>query len=251
MIALALPLLLAIATSARRLVVQAAAAAAIPIVTLCGYLTLSRGGAIADAAALIVFFALTADRIPKLATALVAAAGSTALILGAVHRSAIEHGLANSAARHQGSTLLTATVLVCVGVGLAQAGIGLAGRHGTPARWMTIPRAHARPILVGAVVGCIVAALLLGAPSKLSHTWQTFKHPTSAALHQDSISRFGTASGNGRYDYWKVAVKATGSHLVGGSGPGTFQLLWLPRAPYEATSRTPIRFTLRPSRRWG
>ena len=234
MIALALPLLLAIATSARRLVVQAAAAAAIPIVTLCGYLTLSRGGAIADAAALIVFFALTSDRIPKLATALVAAAGSTALILGTVHRSAIEHGLANSAARHQGSTLLIATVLVCVGVGLAQAGIGLAGRHGTPARWMTIPRAHARRILVGAVAGGVVLALLLGGPSKLAHTWQTFKYPTSAALHQDSISRFGTASGNGRYDYWKVAVKASGSNLVGGSGPGTFQLLWLPRAPYES-----------------
>jgi O-Antigen ligase len=62
--------------------------------------------------------------------------------------------------------------------------------------------------------------------------WQAFKHPSAAALHRYSIERFGTASGNGRYDYWKAAVDATGGHILGGSGPGTFQLLWLPRAPY-------------------
>ena len=30
--------------------------------------------------------------------------------------------------------------------------------------------------------------------------WQDFKHPTAAALHQNSIARFGTVSGNGRYE---------------------------------------------------
>src|ERR1700748_1609812 len=44
LLALGLPLLLALATSARTLWAQAAAAAAIPIVTLTGYLTFSRGG---------------------------------------------------------------------------------------------------------------------------------------------------------------------------------------------------------------
>jgi O-Antigen ligase len=234
LVALGLPLLLSIATSARRLTAQAAAAAGIPIVVLCGYLTFSRGAAVAACAALIVFIALAPERIPKLATILVAAAGSAALIAGAAHRSAIEHGLVNAAARHQGATLLTAVILVCAGVGLVQAGIGLAVRHGTPPRWLVVPRQRARLLAVGGIAACVVVALLAGAPGRISHAWQDFKHPTAAALHQNSIARFGTISGNGRYELWKVAVNSTSGHLLGGQGPGTFQLVWLPRAPYES-----------------
>jgi hypothetical protein len=230
--ALGLPLLLAIATSARTLRAQAAGAAAIPIVALCGYLTFSRGGALAIAAALLAFFALSPERIPKLATGLVTAAGSVALIAAVAHRSAIEQGLANSAVRHEGNTLLVSIVLVCVGVAIAQAGIGLAGRHGTPPRWMVVPPARARRLLLAGATACVVIALLAGTPARISHAWQDFKNPSAATLHQYSIERFSTASGNGRYDYWKTAINATGGHTLGGSGPGTFQLLWLPRAPY-------------------
>jgi hypothetical protein len=87
-------------------------------------------------------------------------------------------------------------------------------------------------LLLGVLAGGIVVALAVGAPSHLSHAWQDFKHPHAGALHSDSIARFGTASGNGRYDYWKVAVDATGGHVLSGSGAGTYQLLWSPRAPY-------------------
>jgi len=232
LLALGLPLLLAIATSARTLRAQAASAAAIPIVTLCSYLTFSRGGALAAGAALLAFLVVSPERVGKLATALVAAAGSAALILAAVHRGAIEQGLTNSAARHQGNALLVSVVIVCAGVALAQTGVGLAVRHGTPPRWLTFTPGRARALVLGAVAGCLVVALLAGGPARISHAWQDFKHPTAPALDQDTIARFGTASGNGRYDYWKVAIDATGGHLLGGSGPGTYQLLWAPRAPY-------------------
>lgn len=232
LMALGLPLLLAIATSARTLRAQAAAAAAIPIVTLCGYLTFSRGGAVAAAAGLLAFLVLSPERVGKLATMVVTAAGSGALIFSAVHRTAIEQGLTNNAAHHQGNTLLVSAVIVCVGVALAQTGVGLAVRHGTPPRWLTFTPRRARTVLLGGVAVCVVAALFAGAPARISHAWQDFKDPRAAALHQDSIARFGSVSGNGRYDYWKVAIAATGGHLLGGSGPGTFQLLWTPRAPY-------------------
>lgn len=232
LLALGLPLLLAIATSARRLPAQAAAAAAIPVVTLCVYLTFSRGGAVATGAGLLAFFAFSPERVAKLATALVTAAGGAVLILAADHRAAIEHGLTNAAARHQGDTLLLAVLLVCAGVALAQTGVGLGARHGTPPRALTVTPERARAILVGAVAAGIVVALLVGAPARISHAWQDFKHPSAAALHQDSIARFGSASGNGRYDYWKVAVDATSGRVLGGSGAGTYQLLWSPRAPY-------------------
>ena len=154
------------------------------------------------------------------------------LVLAADHRAAFEQGLTNAAARHQGDTLLVALLIVCAGVALAQAGVGLAVRHGTPPRWLTFTRDRARILAVTAVTVCVVVAVLAGASARLSHAWQDFKHPSATALHQDSIARFGTVSGNGRYDYWKVAVDTTGGHLLGGSGAGTYQLLWTPRAPY-------------------
>lgn len=232
LLALSLPLLLAIATSARTLYAQATASAAIPLIALCGYLTFSRAAALAGAVALLAFIALAPARLPKLATIVVAGVGSAALIAGATHRSAIEHGFVNAAARHQGATLLFPIILVCAGVALAQVGIGLAVRHATPPRLLVVPPDRARWLLAGAVALLIVVALAAGAPSKLSHAWRDFKNPNSASLSQASLSRFGTVSGNGRYDYWKVAVKATGGRVLQGSGPGTFQLLWLPRATY-------------------
>ena len=117
LMALGLPLLLATATSARTLAARAVAAGAIPVVALCTYLTFSRGGALAAGAGLLVFFAFSPERVEKLATALVAAAGSGAVILAATHRPAIEQGLTNAAARHQGDALLVSLVIVCAGRG--------------------------------------------------------------------------------------------------------------------------------------
>jgi O-antigen ligase len=235
LVALGLPLLLSIATSARTLLAQAAAAAAIPLVALCGYLTFSRGGAVASVIAVLAFLALAPDRFPKLATMFVSAAGSAILIAGAVHRSAIEQGLTNHAASVQGKQLLFAIVLVCGAVALAQVGIGLASRHGMLPRLLRGSRRHAPALLAGGIAVALVAGLAVGAPSRLSHAWRDFKHPISVAQNAHDLgTRFGTLGGNNRYDYWKVAVQATGGHVLGGSGPGTFQLLWEPRAPFSS-----------------
>jgi len=232
LLALGLPLLLGLSSSARTLGVQAASAAALPVLMLCGYLTFSRGGAIAAAVAVLAFLALAPERPAKLATALVAAAGGVALIAGAVHRSALERGLGDAAARHQGGTLLVAIVLVCAGVAVAQVGIALAVRHGTAPRYLAVSPARARALLAAAILALVVAALAAGAPRRLSHAWRDFKHPTAPALTQDSLARYGAASGSGRYAVWRVAVDASSHRLLQGHGPGTFQLIWLPRAPY-------------------
>lgn len=233
LMALGVPLLLSVATSARTLKAQAAAAAGLPIVALCAALTLSRGGVIASAVALVVFFALAPERFPKVATALVTGAGSAALIAGAFHRSALQQGLANADERHEAGTLLVAVILVCAGVAILQAGIGLAARHGTPPRLLVVPVARARWLLGAGIVVIVAAALAAGAPHHLSHAWSDFKNPASA-ISPTATSRFGSASGEGRYTYWSVAVHATRGHVLGGSGPGTYQLLWLPRAPFPS-----------------
>ncbi len=229
---LGLPLLLGLATTARSLKAQALAAGAIPLLCLGAYLTFSRGGALGAAVALIAFLALVPERPLKLVTMLTAAGGSAVLIASAVHRPALEHGLAGAAARHQGATMLVPIVLVCLGTALAQVGIGLAARHATLPRLLSPSRRQARIMLLGGAVAVVVAGLAVGAPGRLSHAWRDFKNPTASALHDYSLGRFGTVSGNGRYDYWKVAWHVAKNHPVDGSGPGTFQLLWLPRAPY-------------------
>ncbi|HEY6355384.1 MAG TPA: O-antigen ligase family protein, partial [Burkholderiaceae bacterium] len=237
LIALALPLLLALANSARTLLAQAASAAAIPLLALCGYLTFSRGGAIAAAVAVAAFLALTGDRIPKLATSLVCGIGSVALIAGAIHRHAVEQGQTGPVAAHQGATLIVAVILVCAGVALAQVGIGLAARHATPPRVLQISPARARVLLLAALCACLLGAIALGAPTRLTHAWHSFKQPNAAALHQQTLARFGSLSGNGRYTYWKTALDAMPGHWLKGWGPGTFQFVWLPHAPFDSYIR--------------
>jgi len=81
------------------------------------------------------------------------------------------------------------------------------------------------------VIAFAVLAIPAGIPGQISQGWRNFKNYDASALGNDSLARFGTVSGNGRYDYWKLAVNSTGGHVLGGSGPGTFQLLWLPHSP--------------------
>jgi hypothetical protein len=166
---------------------------------------------------------------PKLATALVAAGGGAILIAGALHRHALENGLTNHLAVVQGKQLAVAVVIVCAGVALAQVGIGLAARHGTLPRLLRVPRDRARILLAAGVVVALVVALAAGAPSRLSHAWTDFKS-TKGVSTTNLPARFGSLSGNGRYQYWQVGVKATSGHVLGGWGPGTYQLVWLPRA---------------------
>lgn len=234
LLVLGLPLLLGIGTSARSLRLGAAATGVIPALILCDYLTFSRGSMIAGAAALIAFLALAEDRVPKLFTVLACAGGGAILIAGADHRPALEHGLAGAAARSQGQSMILAIVLVCGGVALVQVAIGLLARHATRPRALEVSASRARALLAGGAAVVLVVALLAGAPHALSRAWSDFKHPSSPALNQDSLSRFGSLSGNQRYDYWRTAIDAMSGHLLGGRGPGTFQLTWLPRAPYPS-----------------
>ena len=82
------------------------------------------------------------------------------------------------------------------------------------------------------VVAVIAVGLAAHGPARLSHAWHQFKQPQTAALRQNALSRYGALSGNGRYTYWSTAVSAMPGHLLGGYGPGTFQLVWLRDAPF-------------------
>ncbi len=231
LVALALPLLLSLATSARWLWARGAAAAAVPVVMLCGYLTFSRGAAVAGACALAVYVALAPRRIPRVATAVLCIGGGALLIAQAVDRQAIENGLTTSAATTEGRSLLVWLIVVCALVGIAQVVLTVAGRRLVPARLLSVPLRPARGLTVAAVALAIVVALAAGAPHHLHHLWQDFTRPTDVSLHSDDLARFTALSGDNRYTYWKTAIDALPGHWLQGFGLGSFQLVWLPRAP--------------------
>ncbi len=60
----------------------------------------------------------------------------------------------------------------------------------------------------------------------------TFESPNGAYVHTNTINRFSALSGNGRYTYWKTTLDAMPGHWLDGFGVGTFQIVWLPRAPF-------------------
>jgi hypothetical protein len=223
-----LPLLLALATSARTLRAQAAATAAIPLLALCGALTQSRGGLIAAAVGVVVFIALAPNRVEKLGTCLLAAGGSAALVAGGLDRVAIRQGLTSATEHHQATVLALAIVLVCGGVAVAQLGLGLLARHASLPALLRPSVRRARALLVISAGVLVVVALAVHVPARLHHAWDNFKS-TSAAVSAGA-THFGATSGEGRYQFWTAGVNSASAHPLTGSGPGTFQLDWLPRA---------------------
>lgn len=223
LVAIGLPLVLYVACSARHLLAQALAAAALPAMVLTLYFTFSRGGTLAAAVGLALFLALADDRLPKAATALVAGLGGAILIAGAHQRHALDAGLAGPVAHHQGDEMLAMTLVVCVGVGLIQAGLSLTLRHGRRPAWSQPSRRLSLSLLAVAIgVGAIVA-IAAGAPGKASDAWQEFK---AAGRIPHGAARFESFSSNGRWPFWRSTMKQDATAPLIGTGAGSFESWW-------------------------
>lgn len=224
LMAIGTPLMLVAAVEARLLWAQALATAALPVMALACFYTLSRGGVLEMSVALIVFFALYPRRLAAVPTAVIALTGSVLVIAAATQRNALEDGLTTPAALEQGDQMLAIVLVVCAGVGLLRGGLGLAVRHGIGPRLN--PSRQATLGTLGAVVAiALVGAVATGAPGKLDNAWETFKAPAGPAAG-DTSGRFQSASGNGRYQYWQGAVDANATDPIVGIGPGTFEYYW-------------------------
>jgi hypothetical protein len=222
LIAIALPLLLHLASSARYLVVRALAAAVLPLLGLTIYLTFSRGGTLAAVFGVIVFLALAHDRLPKAVTVLSAAIGTAILGFATHERTALAEGLGSGAAHHQGNEVLVMALIVAAGVGLIQVGMMLALRRGRPA-W-TKPSRRLSLATVGTVVAIIfIAVVALAASGKFSHAFHEFKAGKGPG---HGASRLGSVSGNGRWPVWSAAVHENASAPLIGGGSGSFESWW-------------------------
>src|SRR5680860_1864344 len=139
LIAIGAPALLCVATEARSLLARGLAAAALPALALTAFFTLGRGGIAAGLIALVVFLAFSSDRLPKLLSLLVAGGGGAVLIAAAAPREALREGFAGPLAQQQGDELLTLTLVVCLLVGLLQAGLSVALDERRRPGWTHVP----------------------------------------------------------------------------------------------------------------
>jgi hypothetical protein len=232
--AIGLPLVLRAATSARTIAMQAVAAGAVPVLALTVFLTASRGGAVALAAAALAWIVLSPDRLPKLATAIAAGAGGAILVRGADQRDALQSGLAGPLAEQQGDELLGMAIVVCLGVALLQVAVGLAARYAERPAWLRVPPGRARIGAAFAVALAVGVALAAGLPGTVDREWQEFKGATPAATSdggEDAFARLDSTYGNGRYDYWAKAADAQETRPLAGIGPGTFEFWWARHRP--------------------
>jgi tetratricopeptide (TPR) repeat protein len=223
LMAIGIPLVLVVAVESRRLPIQALATAAIPVMALTAYFTLSRGGAIEIAVALTVLLALHPRRLEMLPTLALGSAGAALAIAAATQRDALEDNLQNANAAKQGDEILAVILIVCAGVALLRVALGLAVRHGL---WPKprFSREAAALLAGGLATAALAVGLAVGVPDRLSNAWDEFKDPQSAS--GSGPERFSSASGNGRYQQWQAALDAFSSEPLTGIGAGTYEYWW-------------------------
>jgi hypothetical protein len=224
LIAIGLPLLLQLASDLRSVALRALAAAALPALLLTVYFTISRGGIGASFVAVAIYLAFASDRLPKILTTFLAAAGGAILIAAASQRDALQEGLLNSAAHQQGDEMLWMTIVVCAGVGLLQAGISLALTHEMRPRWTRVSRQRSLALTAIGAVALLVALLAVDAPGRVSNAWDDFKQPNSGP--GEGHERLGSVAGESRYQFWSAAVRQEETKPLTGTGSGTFEYWW-------------------------
>jgi hypothetical protein len=201
--------------------------ASVPIAVLGLVMTASRGGVLTAAVGIAVFFALSPDRLPKLGSAVVAAAGSTVLIGALLHRGAVRDGLGGAAAVAQRHQLALLIVVVSGGVALLQVALALIARHALRPRVLRPSRRQSTRLTAVAALLVVVVAIAAGVPGELAHQWRTFKQTdVTGVVSHNVLSRLGTVAGSHRYQYWRAAASAFDKKPLTGIGPGTFEFYW-------------------------
>jgi hypothetical protein len=223
--ALGIPLLWYLAAAGRTIWGRALAASGLPVVLLCLAMTVSRGGILAAAVSTIVFLALSPDRLPRLLTGLVAALGTSVLVLALLARKGLTNTLFGAAPADQRHSMLVIVVVVVVAVAMVQAAVSWVGRRWTRPRW-TIPSARAARVTGALIVAVLVAGIVaFFATGAAHHLWIEFKQPNATAS-SNTYFRLLSVAGSHRYQYWQVAIHAFESSPWKGIGPGTFQYYW-------------------------
>lgn len=227
LVAMGLPVMLAFALQARTIAGQAVAAAAIPVMALCVFLTVSRGGLLAALVATCVLVALSSDRLGLLLTGVPTGLGALVMIGAVAHRGALRDGADSTLAHTQGSHVLWILVVTCVGVALLHGALATWLHHGTRPAWLSPSRRTTIALTAVLLVFVAVGGVAAGVPDRVSDSWSSFRNPDAPERGASGsvVGRLET-SGGGRYQFWQSSLDQLSDHPLRGAGAGTFELYW-------------------------
>jgi tetratricopeptide (TPR) repeat protein len=233
----AIALLLAVGLAAHGgLVTKVLAAPALVVLLPALYFTFSRGALAALVAGAVVQVALDPRRARLIATALVIGAPAVAAVLYASRFHALTTpGDSLTTAQSEGRQVATALVVLAVVAAAAAVALHFAERSlSVPeraGRWLVVSTVAL--VAVAAVVGLVAAGGPLEAADRAT---ASFREPLAGA--EGSLDRrLLSVSGNGRADYWRVALNAAGDEPVHGIGAGGYEAEWLRERPVAFHAR--------------
>lgn len=211
---------------------RVAASAALPLLGATLYFTLSRGSMGVFVLGVAVYLAIARPRgaLPALAAAL----PSLAIVFYAGYRADALTSATPASARavEQGHKVAVAVLGAIVLAAILRAVLlRFDARMRAPA-W----RLPVRPWIAATGLAVVVVAALLvsGLPQRAI---DDFGNTNAISNLSDQRSRLLSASNNGRFEHWRVAIDAFEAHPLLGTGAGTYQLQW---AEHRTSSFTVI-----------
>lgn len=206
--------------------VRVLGAAAVPLLTLTMYYTLSRGAVWATLGAVVVYLVLGRPR--AVISGAIATAPPTYLILTVANPpdALVEGSLRGPTAVAAGHRVAAVLVACMLGAAILRALLLLPDRR--LAGFRLSPRLRL-PVLAGLVIVLasvgVAAALATGTPELVSAKYGEFTSSHDPPPGGGG-SRLWSASTDGRKEHWEVALAAFHRDELRGSGAGTFSLRW-------------------------
>lgn len=201
-----------------------AALAFLPVLLLALYFTYSRGGVLAMAIAVLVFLAMSEDRLVHAVQLCLTLLATAPPVIATQARRALADNLDSPEAASDGLFVL---LLLLIGIAL------LLG-----ATWVLSRLAKGKPVLVKrsiaisrhprllAVLGVCLALGALGAVVTIGdRAWEQFSSP-DLQFPERPETHFSQLSGAGRHDFWRVALEGFQEAPVLGTGAGTYGFTW-------------------------
>ncbi len=225
LIVMGLPVFLVVASrSGTRLVVRGLAASALVLLVFTFFFTFSRGGYVALAAALLVYFALTTRRLSALTSLAIPVVITAAVLLGLRGGHTLFSVTTDDRLRAaQGHTLALWFVVALAVAFAAQVLVSHAER-----RVKLSPR-QARVVGIAVVAVLVVVPLAAGSVYISQHGGaEWFSARYHAALSpsgpNNDAQRLTSLGTSGRLPWYREALRGFAHHVITGTGAGTFRL---------------------------
>ena len=209
---------------------RGACAAAVALFLFTLFFTFSRGGSLALVVALVVYFAITNERLSG-ALSLALTAGPVALALyGARHLQTLFNATTNDALRtSQGHAFARSVLLAIISAAALQVAAALVGRRIRVAGRMRTVLGAAVLVAVALTViaGGVTYASRNGGVSAVEHgiAGQFSSSDTGAALASNGAGRLLALGNDGRIPMAREGLRSFARHPLAGTGAGTFRLI--------------------------